>query len=321
MVILKDSESELKEKIEDFKNVLQTIKIVKKVSDSEFVVLNEATKREHKVTVYKMDINGLTVYDAECDCEDFRFRGTSKGKPCKHILAVLRDMFAETQQIREEIKAGSETKPMDKSAIVSKPAESFEPIRQISQTVSEKVSEKIVPSAEAKEQVLALVPSELQKREDIEEEKIVKMVDELDEKIIMREYFVGQAPLVYRILPKKEGGQINYILSIRGWIEAALLHKNIVIENVEFLKVENKLIAIAWVRDVARNVRTFGVAERATNEEFKLTMLASKAMRNALKAIVAPEYEKRVIEMAQNAKAIIDLRHVDLRGVGVGEVR
>ncbi|MEM2191268.1 MAG: hypothetical protein QW540_07565, partial [Archaeoglobaceae archaeon] len=63
-----------------------------------------------------------------------------------------------------------------------------------------------------------------------------------------------------------------------------------------------------WAKDTVRNVRAFGIAERAPEGEFKLTILASKAMRNALKNVIAPEYERKVIEMAQEAKAVLDLR-------------
>lgn len=278
--------SELKATIQEFSEALKTLEVMK-LDERTFSVRNTEKGTEYIVVLEVIPASVAEmpedVFDVECTCEDFTFRKKKFGKPCKHIYAVLRDYFDGKIKIgedkeREEIKIKKEAMKPEMMKI------------------------------ESKVSLNDVIPRGFQQTQQVEmrEEEIAKALDELDEKIIMREWIVGQTPLVYRIVSKD--GQPRFQLSIRGWIEAALLQRNIVVESIEFFTVRDKLVAIAWAKDVLRNIRVFGIAERAQEGEFKLTILAHKALRNALKNLVSPEFERRVIEMAQEAKAIFDLR-------------
>jgi len=287
--------SELKATISEFSEALKTLEVTK-LDERTFSVKNIEKGTEYIVVLEVIPASVAEmpedVFDAECTCEDFTFRKKRLGKPCKHIYAVLRDFFEGkfSEPIRETKATKSE---MAKEVKVEK------------EVMKPETTLKVLLSADA------VIPRELQvqvqevKEETVKEEEIAKTLDELDEKIMMREWFAGQTPLVYRVMIKD---QPRFLLSVRGWVQAALLQKNVVVETIEFFTVKDKLVAIAWAKDVARNVRSFGIAERAPEGEFKLTILASKAMRNALKNVIAPEYERKVIEMAQEMKAIFDLR-------------
>ncbi len=292
MVKLVPSISELKATISEFSEALKTLEVTK-LDERTFSVKNTEKGTEYIVVLDVIPASVAEmpedVFDAECTCEDFTFRKKRLGKPCKHIYAVLRDFFEGkfSVPIRETKAMKSEMAKPETKVEVMKPE-----MTKISLNAN------------------VVLPRELQvqetvKEETTKEEEIAKALDELDEKIIMKEWIVGQTPLVYRIMTRD---QPRFQLSIRGWIEAALLQRNIVVESIEFFSVKDKLVAIAWAKDVARNIRVFGIAERAQEGEFKLTILAHKALRNALKNLVAPEFERRVIEMAQEAKAVLDLR-------------
>lgn len=293
MVKLAPMVAELKATIEEFSDALKHLQATK-LSDTDFVVKNLEKGTEHKVRVLLIPKESADlpedVFDAECDCEDFTYRGKKNRKPCKHIYAVLRDFFLDKPRV-EFISA--------KQLVGEVAKMESEKAKAIAEEISQKVqTATTVPTP----QIEIMLPQEMQRSE---EEEIAKTLDELDEKIIMREWFAGQTPLVYRVMI---GDKPRFMLSVRGWVQASLLQKNVMIENIEFFTVQNRLVAIAWAKDTARNVRSFGIAERAPEGEFKLTILANKAMRNALKAVIAPEYERKVIEMAQEMKAIFDLR-------------
>ena len=146
--------------------------------------------------------------------------------------------------------------------------------------------------------------------------QIAKKLDDLDEQIAIKEYVSGSAPLVYEIKTKdKRTGEelIRYELSIRGWVQAMLYQGNIEIVDVKFEEVGGKVIAKAIVRDTARNIQTMGFAERASNKEFFYTTLASKAIRNALKKIISPSFEQKVIKEAMDAQLVLTLTPKDFR--------
>lgn len=282
--------SELKATISEFSEALKTLEVTK-LDERTFSVKNIEKGTEYIVVLDVIPASVAEmpedVFDAECTCEDFTFRKKRLGKPCKHIYAVLRDFFeGKFSDLTRETKTTKSE--MTKEVKVEK------------EVMKPETTPKVLLSADA------VIPRELQVQvQEVKEEEIAKTLDELDEKIMMREWFAGQTPLVYRVMIKD---QPRFLLSVRGWVQAALLQKNVVVETIEFFTVKDKLVAIAWAKDVARNVRSFGIAERAPEGEFKLTILASKAMRNALKNVIAPEYERKVIEMAQEMKAIFDLR-------------
>jgi len=135
-----------------------------------------------------------------------------------------------------------------------------------------------------------------------------QVVDDLDEQLILEEEVLGAEPLVYRI-PTKQGHR--HVLSMRGWVQAMLLQKNILVEDIDFKVVNGKDIAVARVKDTARNVSVMGIAERVgASQEFKWTVLASKATRNALKKLISPKFEHAVIAAAlkREHELVLDMR-------------
>jgi len=102
---------------------------------------------------------------------------------------------------------------------------------------------------------------------------------------------------------------------MRGWTQAMLYQGNIEIVDVRFEEVGGKPVAKAVVRDLARNITQIGIAERYTNKQFMWTTLASKAIRNALKKVISPAYEQRVIKEAKEANLVLDLSLADIREV------
>ncbi len=142
--------------------------------------------------------------------------------------------------------------------------------------------------------------------------QIVKKLDDLDEQIAIKEYVAGSVPLVYEI-PTKNGTRFE--LSIRGWVQAMLYQGNIEIEDVKFEEIGGKVVAKAFVVDKAHNVKVVGIAERASNQDFFYTTLASKAIRNALKKVISPAFEQRVIKEAIESKLVLTLKPSDIREV------
>ena len=142
--------------------------------------------------------------------------------------------------------------------------------------------------------------------------QIIKKIDDLDEQIAIKEYVAGSVPLVYEI-PSRNGKKFE--LSIRGWVQAMLYQGNIEIEDVKFEEIGGKVVAKAFVVDKAHNVKVVGIAERASNQDFFYTTLASKAIRNALKKIISPAFEQRVIKEAMDSKLVLTLKPSDFREV------
>jgi len=137
--------------------------------------------------------------------------------------------------------------------------------------------------------------------------QIIKKIDDLDEQIAIKEYVAGSVPLVYEI-PSRNGKKFE--LSIRGWVQAMLYQGNIEIEDVKFEEVGGKIVAKTFVVDKAHNVKVVGIAERASNQDFFYTTLASKAIRNALKKVISPAFEQRVIKEAIESQLVLTLRDI-----------
>ncbi|MEM2990960.1 MAG: hypothetical protein QXQ02_07240 [Halobacteria archaeon] len=132
--------------------------------------------------------------------------------------------------------------------------------------------------------------------------------DELDDMMIT-EQIAGTEPLVYSTINKRDPNKPpNYKLTVRGVTLAAALQGNIWIDYVKFEKVDGKIIAVARATDKKRNIVRFGYCENYNNPEFKITQLASKAQRNAIKALLLPHIEQRVIEQALTAKSVLILK-------------
>ncbi len=144
-------------------------------------------------------------------------------------------------------------------------------------------------------------------RKMTEDQELILKVDDMDEELAIKETIEGVEPLVYTI-QTKEG--TKHVLSIRGWIQAMMIQGNIKVD-VEFEEVGGKIIAKATGVDTKHNVSISAIAERYTRDEFKFTTLASKAVRNALKKLVLPAIEQKVIEEALTAKRVIILEQVE----------
>ena len=226
----------------------------------------------------------------KCTCLQY-----DEGKPCVHIASMFfhlrqndggKDAEDEPEEVEKIIKG--DLPDISKSAIVT----------------------KVVPAdtpEEGKKRAIDFV-----KKSQATELQIVKKLDDLDEQIAIKEYVAGSVPLVYEI-PSRNGKKFE--LSIRGWVQAMLYQGNIEIEDVKFEEVGGKIVAKAFVIDKAHNIKVVGIAERASNQDFFYTTLASKAIRNALKKIISPAFEQRVIKEAIESKLVLTLKPSDIREV------
>ena len=190
-------------------------------------------------------------------------------------------------------------------------------IEEKAREAGKKLAENLKEKRRQEEQKKKAINAFEQAKARSEELKLIIKADELDEELAIKEYVEGTEPLVYRIQWKDKKGEKRerLVLSIRGWTQAMLYQGNIEIVDVRFEEVGGKSSAKAIVRDTARNVTQIGIAERYTNEEFKWTTLASKAIRNALKKVISPVFEQRVIQEALEANLVIDLSLRELREV------
>jgi len=127
---------------------------------------------------------------------------------------------------------------------------------------------------------------------------------DLYDELLIEEQVIGAKPLVYEI-PSKTGS--TYVLSWEGLTEAMLRQGNIRVGDIEFKELGGKVIAIATVDDLKRNITMKGVAEVYQSEKSKYTTLSSKAIRNALRKIVSNKYQQQIIKEAITAKAVIVL--------------
>jgi hypothetical protein len=228
------------------------------------------------------DYETLVRYDwrngevwAKCTCQKY-----ADLEPCEHIVSVF-------------VNYAKSLKPQKKEEPTAKKDE-----------IDEFLEERAKKEQKAKA-IRKFAPQQA-------EQALIIKADDLDEQLAIKEFVEGTEPLVYRI--KTSRGE-RLILSIRGWTQAMLYQGNIEIVDVKFEEVGGKSIAKAIVRDTARNIVQIGIAERYTNNEFKWTTLASKAIRNALKKVISPKYEQLVIQEALNANLVIDLSLKDLREV------
>ena len=209
-----------------------------------------------------------------CTCLDY-----DKGKPCMHIACLF-----------EEFGKGAieqKVAPTKKQRVFREEgkAEGSEGTAENSEDVDKS---KAIESAR---QML--------------ESKAVEKAERIDELIILEEWVEGSEPLIYTI-PTKKGEKI--ILSVKGYVQAALMQGHIEVLDVEFKEINDRLVAIAKVRDKQHDLIMTGVAERYFNEEYKYTILARKAVRNALKNIIKPEIEQLVIKEAKRLNSMLDLR-------------
>ncbi len=94
----------------------------------------------------------------------------------------------------------------------------------------------------------------------------IQIVDDMDEDLIIKEKVEGTDALVYKIKDK-------YYLSIQGVMYAALRRGNIHIVTVDIRKFGDKEVGYCEAMDLKRNVKIAAIAERYTNEQYKVTTL------------------------------------------------
>jgi len=137
---------------------------------------------------------------------------------------------------------------------------------------------------------------------------VIEKMDSLDEDLMLLDEANEHLPLAYTY-PDKKTGKEKIILSWAGIVKAMRMQGNIEVEPPTFQEVNGKIIATCKVRDLKRNIVMVGTAERVSpgrmGEEFKYTVLASKAIRNALKHIIEPKYLQMVIAEAKKRKSYV----------------
>jgi hypothetical protein len=152
--------------------------------------------------------------------------------------------------------------------------------------------EKILMPLSNEEEVEAKVKEvegKVQKLIATEEERIARLADEFDvhQIVISLAGEYKDLPMIYEF--KDSRGQTRTVVSWNGYIKAARLQGNIKVEFLGFEKVGDKLIAKARAIDLKRNIEIPAVASRLPrNTEFAHEILASKAIRNALKKVIDP---------------------------------
>ena len=132
-------------------------------------------------------------------------------------------------------------------------------------------------------------------------------LDNLDEEMILAmEQAQEDLPLIYTY---KEKVKDKMVLSWAGIVKAMRLQGNIKIDPPTFQEVNGKTIAMCMAHDLERNISMPGIAERASagrmGAEFKYTVLASKAIRNAIKKIIDPYTLQKVMAEGKKRKSFV----------------
>jgi len=197
-----------------------------------------------------------------------------KDKPCVHILALWKELRQADKSSFNQQTA--KDKPINQTKAVKAAKEKFKP-----------------------------------------EKELILLADAIDEKLILNEWDGDAEPLIYhyKIWDKKaKQYKTKITLSMSGWTLAMHKQGSIEVLDVVFEELKKGTIAKAKVRDLMAKNTVIGVAERYNSEEFKYTVLASKAIRNALKKLINPIIVQNVIRYAkQSDKTVVDLTMADLR--------
>jgi len=220
--------------------------------------------------------------DISCDCEAFSY----SAMPCVHIAALLRQKY--------DISTNSFSVPGFRSLADVKPdvrpaeAKPAEPKPELTHTQ---------------------VESRVQKLITLDEEKIAELADEFD----VRQIVISLAgeyedlPMIYEFKDSK--GQSRTVVSWNGYIKAARLQGNIKVEFLGFDKVGDRVIAKAKAIDLKQNIEIPAVASRLPKStEFTYEILASKAIRNALKKVIDPDILAKVIEHAKKMQSVKEVQ-------------
>jgi len=221
--------------------------------------------------------------DISCDCEAFSY----SAMPCVHIATLLRQKY--------DISTNSFNVPGFRSLADVKPAEA-------------KPAEA-KPAEPKPELTHTQVESRVQKLITLDEEKIAELADEFD----VRQIVISLAgeyedlPMIYEFKDSK--GQSRTVVSWNGYIKAARLQGNIKVELLGFDRVGDRVIAKAKAIDLKQNIEIPAVASRLPKStEFTYEILASKAIRNALKKVIDPDILAKVIEHAKKMQSVKEVQ-------------
>jgi len=222
--------------------------------------------------------------DVSCDCEAFSY----SAMPCIHIATLLRQKY--------DISTNSFNVPGFRSLADAKLAEA-------------KLPETTKPAEVKPELAHTQVESRVQKLITLDEEKIAELADEFD----VRQIVISLAgeyedlPMIYEFKDSK--GQSRTVVSWNGYIKAARLQGNIKVEFLGFDRVGDRVIAKAKAIDLKQNIEIPAVASRLPKStEFTYEILASKAIRNALKKVIDPDILAKVIEHAKKMQSVKEVQ-------------
>jgi len=221
--------------------------------------------------------------DISCDCEAFSY----SAMPCIHIATLLRQKY--------DISTNSFNVPGFRSLADAKLADAKLP--------------ETKPAEVKPEPAHTQVESRVQKLITLDEEKIAELADEFD----VRQIVISLAgeyedlPMIYEFKDSK--GQSRTVVSWNGYIKAARLQGNIRVEFLGFDKVGDRVIAKAKAIDLKQNIEIPAVASRLPKStEFTYEILASKAIRNALKKVIDPDILAKVIEHAKKMQSVKEVQ-------------
>ena len=241
-------------------------------------------------TQVRIDLRNGEVW-GRCTCQQY------DPEPCIHIksLAIYKlteiDNNNENNEPDEEHEIVEDVKKLVENGKAGHP----KPVM----TTSNETRAKTVLSKV--NQVLEVKAAEIADRLDEEQMRILDLTD-----------WSEDVPLVYEIKFRTKHGEVTrHIISWNGLIMACNMQGGIQVEKVEFTKTpDGKDCAIAVAVNTKTGVRMVGISTKYNNEEFKWETLASKAIRNAVKKVVDPQYIQQVIKYAQERKA---LKSISLR--------
>ena len=255
--------------------------IAQRSRDMDLYTVEEIERGKWKVIAPDGEERIVQIFEVEhpeylvsCTCEDFQFRK----HVCKHIAKVLRESYdVNTDRFnvpKEEEMKFEEIKFEEKE----EPLEEVEDLKE-----DEKKKEKAEKVAK-NTQILLMA--------DQEDEKLAEQLGVMMPNAVALEDY----PLVYSFTDRN--GKEHRFLSLAGWIKAARIQGNIEVKIDKIIEHGGKTAVVAIAKDLRRNVEMPGLSTRATRAEFELEILASKAIRNALKKVVDPEIVQRILTMA-----------------------
>ena len=176
--------------------------------------------------------------------------------------------------------------------------------KRVSKTVTKpatrKVDQKKTTENISSEQIVTIL-------EDAEEDVIVEMDADIHSDLPMAFYMEWTDKRT-----KKKVERVT--LSAVAWFEAAK-DLGLITESVEFIKVDDKLTAVARVKDPVTGAEAMGFASRLSDPHTKLAieLLSVKANRNAIKKLVPVEARLKMLEKAKKLNLVKELPYFEFR--------